>query len=74
MKKIKWLDSNPDVISLRLRFQRNFLSVLHPNLVSSPIKGISANMYTSDSGVVHEFSKMAVSLKWILDYFVGYTL
>ena len=25
-------------------------------------------------GVVHEFSKMAVSLKWILDYFVGYTL
>ena len=25
-------------------------------------------------GVVLEFSKMAVSLKWILDYFVGYTL
>ena len=29
-----------DVISLRLGFRRNFLSVLHPNLVSSPIKGI----------------------------------
>jgi hypothetical protein len=28
------------VISLRLGFRRNFLSVLHPNLVSSPIKGI----------------------------------
>jgi hypothetical protein len=28
----------------------------------------------ADKGVVHEFSKMAVSLKWILDYFVGYTL
>ena len=28
------------VISLRLRFRRNFLSVLHLNLVSSPIKGI----------------------------------
>jgi hypothetical protein len=28
----------------------------------------------TDKGVVHEFSKMAVSLKWILDYFVGYTL
>jgi hypothetical protein len=25
-------------------------------------------------GVVQEFSKMAVSLKLILDYFVGYTL
>ena len=25
---------------LRLGFRRNFLSVLHPNLVSSPIKGI----------------------------------
>jgi hypothetical protein len=25
-------------------------------------------------GVILEFSKMAVSLKWILDYFVGYTL
>jgi hypothetical protein len=25
-------------------------------------------------GVVPEFSKMAVSLKWILDYFVGNTL
>jgi hypothetical protein len=25
-------------------------------------------------GVVLEFSKMAVSLKYILDYFVGYTL
>jgi hypothetical protein len=29
-----------DLISLRLGFRRNFLSVLHPNLVSSPIKGI----------------------------------
>jgi hypothetical protein len=29
-----------EVISLRLGFRRNFLSVLHPNLVSSPIKGI----------------------------------
>ena len=28
------------IISLRLGFRRNFLSVLHPNLVSSPIKGI----------------------------------
>ena len=28
------------LISLRLGFRRNFLSVLHPNLVSSPIKGI----------------------------------
>ena len=28
------------VISLRLGFRRNFLSVLHPNLVASPIKGI----------------------------------
>ena len=28
------------VISLRLGFRRNVLSVLHPNLVSSPIKGI----------------------------------
>ena len=28
------------LISSRLGFQRNFLSVLHPNLVSSPIKGI----------------------------------
>ena len=28
------------VISLRLGFRRNFLSVLHPNLVSNPIKGI----------------------------------
>ena len=28
------------VISLRLGFRRHFLSVLHPNLVSSPIKGI----------------------------------
>ena len=28
----------------------------------------------SSRGVVHEFSKMAVSLKLILDYFVGYTL
>jgi hypothetical protein len=28
------------LISLRLRFRRNFLSVLHLNLVSSPIKGI----------------------------------
>jgi hypothetical protein len=25
-------------------------------------------------GAVLDFSKMAVSLKWILDYFVGYTL
>ena len=30
---------NPN-ISLRLGFRRNFLSVLHPNLVSSPIEGI----------------------------------
>ena len=28
------------LISLRLGFRRNFLSVLHPNLVSRPIKGI----------------------------------
>jgi hypothetical protein len=28
------------VISLRLGFRRDFLSVLHPNLISSPIKGI----------------------------------
>ena len=28
------------IISLRLGFRRNVLSVLHPNLVSSPIKGI----------------------------------
>ena len=28
------------VISLRLGFRRNFLSVLHPNLVSSPIQDI----------------------------------
>ena len=28
------------LISLRLGFRRNFLSVLHPNLVSSPIKSI----------------------------------
>jgi hypothetical protein len=28
------------LISLRLGFRRNFPSVLHPNLVSSPIKGI----------------------------------
>ena len=28
------------IISLRLGFRRDFLSVLHPNLVSSPIKGI----------------------------------
>ena len=28
------------VISLRLGFRRNFLSVLHPNLVPNPIKGI----------------------------------
>ena len=28
------------LISLRLGFRRNCLSVLHPNLVSSPIKGI----------------------------------
>ena len=28
------------LILLRLGFRRNFLSVLHPNLVSSPIKGI----------------------------------
>ena len=28
------------IISLRLGFRRNFLSVLHPHLVSSPIKGI----------------------------------
>ena len=28
------------VISLRLGFRRKFLSVLHPNLVSNPIKGI----------------------------------
>ena len=28
------------LISLRLGFRRHFLSVLHPNLVSSPIKGI----------------------------------
>ena len=28
------------LISLRLRIRGNFLTVLHPNLVSSPIKGI----------------------------------
>jgi hypothetical protein len=33
------------VISLRLRFRRNFLSVLHLNLVSSPIKGILEIFY-----------------------------
>jgi hypothetical protein len=33
------------VISLRLRFRRNFLSVLHPNLVSSPIKDILEIVY-----------------------------
>ena len=38
-----WYNINVDptnLISLRLGFQRNFLSVLHPNLVSSSIKGI----------------------------------
>ena len=34
------LTISASIISLRLGFQRNFLSVLHPNLVSSPIKGI----------------------------------
>ena len=34
-----WNSCTP-IISLRLGFRRNFLSVLHPNLVSSPIKGI----------------------------------
>ena len=33
------------LISLRLRFRRNFLSVLHLNLVSSPIKGILEIFY-----------------------------
>jgi hypothetical protein len=33
------------IISLRLRFRRNFLSVLHLNLVSSPIKGILEIFY-----------------------------
>ena len=33
------------VISLILGFRRNFLSVLHPNLVSSPIKGILEIFY-----------------------------
>ena len=32
--------ASKNVILLRLGFRRNFLSVLHPNLVSSPIKGI----------------------------------
>ena len=38
-----WYNINVDptnLISLRLGFRRNFLSVLHPNLVSSSIKGI----------------------------------
>ena len=35
-----FFSTKPVVISLRLGFRRNFLSVLHPNLVSSPIKGI----------------------------------
>jgi hypothetical protein len=37
-----WYNINVDptnLISLRLGFRRNFLSVLHPNLVSSSIKG-----------------------------------
>jgi hypothetical protein len=34
-----------ELISLRLRFRRNFLSVLHLNLVSSPIKGILEIFY-----------------------------
>jgi hypothetical protein len=35
-----WKRGSVAIISLRLGFRRNLLSVLHPNLVSSPIKGI----------------------------------
>ena len=37
---LPWIDAAFTLISLRLGFRRNVLSVLHPNLVSSPIKGI----------------------------------
>ena len=43
IKPLPWTTNSrrpQTVISLRLGFQRNLLSVLHPNLVSSPIKGI----------------------------------
>jgi hypothetical protein len=86
MREHSW----PCLISLRFGFGRNFLSVLHPNLVSSPIKGILEILNLTprcipmdilawtdcvrSSAGVHEFSKMAVSLNWILDYFVEYTL
>ena len=33
-------NSTSDIISLRLGFRRNLFLYLHPNLVSSPIKGI----------------------------------
>jgi hypothetical protein len=39
-RSVMKMASGLKLISLRLGFRRNFLSVLHPNLVSSPIKGI----------------------------------
>jgi hypothetical protein len=39
------------LISLRLGFRRNFLSVLHPNLVSSPIKGILEILNLTPRGI-----------------------
>ena len=51
------------VISLRLGFRRNFLSVLHPNLVSSPIDRVVKPKIEMLTNHPIEFS-MIVYTKW----------